>query len=108
MTRKRGCMRSDKQLKTEDGRGYPDGLKGTDIPEEARIIAVADAYDAMTSNQSYRRGMDQLKSPASPTTPFPIRCIRKESSNSGSLIRAEGQYKGSVTLMIQKEKHVVP
>lgn len=42
-----------------DGRGYPDGLAGTDIPEEARIIAVADAYDAMTSNRSYRRGMDQ-------------------------------------------------
>ena len=37
-----------------DGRGYPDGLKGDDIPEEARIIAVADAYDAMTSNRSYR------------------------------------------------------
>lgn len=42
-----------------NGRGYPDGLSGTDIPEEARIIAVADAYDAMTSNRSYRRGMDQ-------------------------------------------------
>jgi putative two-component system response regulator len=34
---------------------------GTGIPEEARIIAVADAYDAMTSNRSYRRGMDQAK-----------------------------------------------
>ena len=42
-----------------DGRGYPDGLKGQNIPEEARIIAVADAYDAMTSNRSYRRSMDQ-------------------------------------------------
>ena len=37
-----------------DGRGYPDGLTGHMIPEEARIIAVADAYDAMTSNRSYR------------------------------------------------------
>ena len=37
-----------------DGRGYPDGLKGDAIPEEARIIAVADAYDAMTSRRSYR------------------------------------------------------
>ena len=44
-----------------DGSGYPDGLAGTDIPEEARIIAVADSYDAMTSNRSYRRGMDQSK-----------------------------------------------
>ena len=42
-----------------DGRGYPDGLKGTDIPEEARIIGVADAYDAMSSNRSYRRSMEQ-------------------------------------------------
>lgn len=37
-----------------DGKGYPDGLKGEDILEEARIIAVADAYDAMTSHRSYR------------------------------------------------------
>ncbi|MBQ8965546.1 HD domain-containing phosphohydrolase [Ruminococcus sp.] len=36
-----------------DGTGYPDGLKGEDIPEEARIIAVADAYDAMSSRRSY-------------------------------------------------------
>lgn len=44
-----------------DGKGYPDGLQGTDIPEEARIIAVADAYDAMTSNRSYRSGMEQSR-----------------------------------------------
>jgi len=44
-----------------DGRGYPDGLKGTDIPEEARIIGVADAYDAMTSNRSYRESMPQSR-----------------------------------------------
>ena len=37
-----------------DGRGYPDGLFGDSIQEEARIIAVADAYDAMTSKRSYR------------------------------------------------------
>ncbi|MBR3664840.1 MAG: HD domain-containing protein [Desulfovibrio sp.] len=42
-----------------DGRGYPKGLKGMDIPEEARIIAVADAYDAMTSNRSYRNVLAQ-------------------------------------------------
>lgn len=36
-----------------DGTGYPDGLKGYEIPEEARIIAVADAYDAMTSKRTY-------------------------------------------------------
>ena len=42
-----------------DGRGYPDGLTGTDIPEIARIIGVADAYDAMTSNRSYRELLSQ-------------------------------------------------
>ncbi len=42
-----------------DGRGYPDGLKGEDIPEIARIISVADAYDAMSSNRSYRRAIPQ-------------------------------------------------
>ncbi|MCR5204265.1 MAG: response regulator [Lachnospiraceae bacterium] len=41
------------------GGGYPDGLNGTDIPEEARIIAVADAYDAMTSRRSYREPLSQ-------------------------------------------------
>ena len=44
-----------------DGKGYPDGLKGEDIPEVARIIAVADTYDAMTSNRSYRNAMEQNK-----------------------------------------------
>ena len=44
-----------------DGRGYPDGLKGTEIPEEARMIGVADAYDAMTSNRSYRGSMPQAQ-----------------------------------------------
>ncbi|MCR5491530.1 MAG: HD-GYP domain-containing protein [Bacilli bacterium] len=37
-----------------DGKGYPDGIKGEEIPLEARIIGVADSYDAMTSNRSYR------------------------------------------------------
>jgi len=36
-----------------DGTGYPDGLKGSDIPEIARIICVADSYDAMTSTRTY-------------------------------------------------------
>ena len=42
-----------------DGRGYPDGIEGDEIPEEARIIAVADAYDAMTSKRSYRDALPQ-------------------------------------------------
>ena len=40
-----------------DGRGYPDGLSGTDIPFGSRIIAVADSIDAMMSSRSYRTAM---------------------------------------------------
>jgi putative nucleotidyltransferase with HDIG domain len=42
-----------------DGRGYPDGLYGGQIPLPARIVAVADAYDAMTSDRPYRRALTQ-------------------------------------------------
>ncbi|MCR5267115.1 MAG: HD-GYP domain-containing protein [Lachnospiraceae bacterium] len=42
-----------------DGKGYPEKLKGEDIPEIARIISVADAYDAMSSNRSYRNALPQ-------------------------------------------------
>ena len=42
-----------------DGKGYPDGISGEHIPLEARIIAVADAYDAMSSRRSYRRILPQ-------------------------------------------------
>jgi len=42
-----------------DGNGYPDGLKGEKIPLGARIMAVADAYDAMTSDRSYRQTATQ-------------------------------------------------
>jgi HD-GYP domain-containing protein (c-di-GMP phosphodiesterase class II) len=37
-----------------DGSGFPDALQGDDIPLEARIVAVADAFDAMTTNRAYR------------------------------------------------------
>ena len=40
-----------------DGKGYPDGLAGAEIPLEARIVQVADAYDAMTEDRPYRAAM---------------------------------------------------
>ncbi len=40
-----------------DGLGYPDGLAGEEIALEARILAIADAFDAMTSTRPYRQGM---------------------------------------------------
>jgi putative nucleotidyltransferase with HDIG domain len=47
-----------------DGHGYPDSLSGENIPEEARIICVADSYDAMTSNRAYSniRPQEQVRS----------------------------------------------
>jgi HD-GYP domain-containing protein (c-di-GMP phosphodiesterase class II) len=44
-----------------DGTGYPDQLAGEQIPLDGRILAVADAYDAMTSDRPYRPGMPQAK-----------------------------------------------
>ena len=41
-----------------DGTGYPKGLKGKDIPSHARIISIADAFDAMRSDRIYRKGLD--------------------------------------------------
>lgn len=45
-----------------DGKGYPQGLKGCEIPEIARIICVADAYDAMTSTRCYRPRLSREES----------------------------------------------
>ncbi|HKN92784.1 MAG TPA: HD-GYP domain-containing protein, partial [Thermoleophilaceae bacterium] len=42
-----------------DGKGYPDGLRGEEIPLAARILTVADAFDAMTSDRPYRRALSQ-------------------------------------------------
>ncbi|MBF0302536.1 MAG: response regulator [Desulfamplus sp.] len=44
-----------------DGRGYPDGLKGCVIPKLARILSVADAFDAMSSDRAYRKKMEKEK-----------------------------------------------
>ena len=44
-----------------DGTGYPDGLKGNEIPKLARILSMADAFDAMASDRAYRKGMERSK-----------------------------------------------
>jgi putative nucleotidyltransferase with HDIG domain len=53
-----------------DGKGYPDGLKGDEIPVGARIMAVADTYDAMTSSRPYRKGLPPVQA---------LRAISRES-----------------------------
>ena len=63
-----------------DGRGYPDGLAGRAIPLDARILAVADAYDAMTSDRSYRpalsreEALERLQAKSGPQ--FDPDCVR--------------------------------
>lgn len=47
-----------------DGMGYPDGLMGEEIPLGARIIAVADSYDAMTTDRPYRRALSRSRAAA--------------------------------------------
>ncbi len=44
-----------------DGKGYPDGLKGDEIPKLSRILCVADAFDAMASDRAYRKKMDKTR-----------------------------------------------
>jgi HD-GYP domain-containing protein (c-di-GMP phosphodiesterase class II) len=44
-----------------DGSGYPDGLKGTEIPFRARILTVADTVDAMGADRPYRHGLSEEK-----------------------------------------------
>ncbi len=44
-----------------DGTGYPDGLRGVDIPIEASIVAVCDAFDAMTTDRPYRQALTEEK-----------------------------------------------
>src|SRR5262245_28705367 len=44
-----------------DGNGYPDGLKGAEIPLNARILSLVDCYDALTTNRPYRVPMDRDK-----------------------------------------------
>jgi putative nucleotidyltransferase with HDIG domain len=62
-----------------DGTGYPDGLKGEQIPLLARVVAVADAFDAMTSDRPYRAGVSAEKTLAEiiarSGTQFDPRCV---------------------------------
>jgi putative nucleotidyltransferase with HDIG domain len=71
-----------------DGAGYPDGLAGTAIPLGARIIAVADTFDAMTSNRAYRRAASHKRA-------FDV--LRSESGaqlDAGAVAAFVGYYRG--------------
>ena len=80
-----------------DGLGYPDGLQGNEIPLYARIILIADTYDAMTSTRPYRLALDKEVAIAelrhcsgsqfdTPLVDAFIRAMRKKDSGTGSLV----------------------
>jgi response regulator RpfG family c-di-GMP phosphodiesterase len=96
-----------------DGTGYPGGLKGAGIPLGARILAVADTYDALTSRRPYRAAMSERESvdtiEAGAGTQFDPVIVR---AFAGSRARARsGAHKasaGAATLFLQDAKSVVP
>jgi putative two-component system response regulator len=67
-----------------DGSGYPEGLRGTEIPEEARLVAVANAFDIMTSDQPYRTAIaatdafkEIMNNSGSPFDPKMVKAFRR-------------------------------
>ena len=59
-----GCLIAGSHHERYDGKGYPRGISGNDIPLCGRIMAVADVYDALTENRVYRKGMGHSKARA--------------------------------------------
>ncbi len=83
-----------------DGKGYPDGKKGKDISLEARIMAVADSFDAMTTERPYRKGLsieeakeEIIRNKGTQFDPEVvdafIRCLDKQDLNSQEVIDAK-------------------
>lgn len=76
-----------------DGRGYPDGLFGPEVPIEAGVLSIADAYDTMTSDRAYRRAMRPEEAIAE---------LRK-----GSGTQWDGRFVEVFVTMIQQEGHLL-
>ncbi|MFW6208283.1 MAG: HD domain-containing phosphohydrolase [Spirochaetota bacterium] len=91
-----------------DGSGYPDGLKGNEIPIEAQIVSVADAYDAITSTRPYRKGLSPQEAlhrisilSGSQFAPRVVKAFKRVFSH---LIREGGKDKLAVTDLSHVEK----
>ena len=69
-----------------DGTGYPEGLAGESIPIEARIVAAADVYSAMTSDRTYRRALERAEALARAGAPGrdPARSARRAGAGAGA------------------------
>lgn len=71
-----------------DGRGYPDGLKGDDIPISAQIVSLADVYDALTSERVYKKAFDHdtamnmiLNGECGTFNPILLECLKDSAEN---------------------------
>lgn len=78
-----------------DGRGYPDGLKGDEIPIEAQIVAMADVYDALTSERVYKppfshdRAVEMITGgECGAFNPLALECLRERAEDLRSALRA--------------------
>ena len=95
-----------------DGGGYPDGVKGEDIPLAVRILTVADALDALTSDRPYRTAMSFLDAvhrieagAGNQFDPAVIRALRSRSAAIAALLLVMGK-PGAVPLDVVKEPAV--
>lgn len=85
-----------------DGNGYPDGLKGDDIPISAQVVAVADVYDALTSARAYKAPLDHdtavqmiLNGECGAFNPLLLECLRKFSDE--LKMKLEGDVAGEIS-----------
>ncbi|MCM1528876.1 MAG: response regulator [Alistipes sp.] len=91
-----------------DGRGYPDGLKGEDIPLPAQIVALADVYDALTSERVYKRAFSHeralemiLNGECGAFNPLLLECLEKSSE---AILRNRNEKKAD--LYITGREHI--
>lgn len=83
-----------------DGRGYPDGLSGDDIPISAQIVALADVYDALTSDRVYKKAfshetsIDMIRNgKCGCFNPLLLECLSAAADDIRNIVSGSGQYK---------------
>jgi HD-GYP domain-containing protein (c-di-GMP phosphodiesterase class II) len=92
-----------------DGSGYPDGLRGDDIPKAVRILTVADALDALTSDRPYRAAMSFSSAVATIEAeagiqfdPAVIRAVRSHSAAIAALLTVMGKPRAMPSDMVKE------
>jgi HD-GYP domain-containing protein (c-di-GMP phosphodiesterase class II) len=95
-----------------DGSGYPGGLAGTAIPLEARIVAVADAFNAMTSRRPYRHTLSiavaSARLAAQRHRMFDTECVEALHADLGEIEAIRAQFQDQPAATALGEPHVLP